>query len=917
MNSTQDDGRPDPDALLAEVDPPAADSRGRLKIFLGMCPGVGKTYAMLENARRLQAQGVQVLVGVAETHGREETARLLEGLPIQSKQRIAYRDTELEEMDLDRILAARPEVVLVDELAHTNVSGSRHPKRYQDVKELLAAGIDVHTTLNVQHLESLRESVEQITGIRVRETVPDQVLDEADDVELIDLSPGELRQRLQEGKVYMGERATLAGEHFFRESNLRALRELAVRKVADWVDRDLRLFMGRHRMEGPSHTRPRLLVAVGPSPYSERLVRITRQMAASMDATWIALHIETGDEPGSEGRERLSNSLNLARSLGAEILTVAEVDLVEGILQVARREHVSHLVVGKPTESGLLQRLLRNSMADRLIRASGQADILLIAPSKEGSARDGSPHPVGNAWEARVQGIRWQDYLTVTWIFIGCMALAFPVKYFLSYQQIPLLFMLVIVVAGLFLSRGAMLTLAIAAALGWNFFFTRPVYTFGMISADDLLHMILFMAVALVTGQLTSRFRSREMAWKRGEAQAQALYKLTRAIAASPTKDQAVQVILNQIRAIFDSPGALLTRDDNGRFKLHEKSLISPSPKDQSIAQIAFDSGEMTGRGTETLPEAEFLHLPLVSSGKVWAILSVKPPAGRECSPDRRDFLQAIAHHLTVVLEKDELSRISREGEVSRRSETLQRALLDNVSHELKTPLAVIQSCRETLEKQLRNCAAGDEVTLSVLDDLAVSSTRLTRVVNHLLEMSRLEGGLVEPQFEYVDAEDLLNELDEEHRKAFKNKDFSLQISDDLPAFPADPRLLLVALGNLLDNAAIHTPPTAKVVLGADYDASEGNSAVEIWVRDNGPGLPVHGEEPVIQRFSRKGDGATGGIGLGLSIAKSFTEAQGGTFRAENLQPHGAKFTIRLSLREGGKLRSTSPNVDSEGMLKS
>jgi two-component system sensor histidine kinase KdpD len=866
------DSRPNPDELLATVQRGEAKARrGRLKIFFGMCPGVGKTYAMLEVARQRQAEGIEVVVGIVETHGRAETAALLEGMAVVPRAQVEYRGTTLEELDLDGILAWRPPLVLVDELAHTNAPGSRHAKRYQDVLELLDAGIDVFTTLNVQHIESRAEVVAQISGASVRETVPDSILDLADEIVLIDLTPAQLRERLAGGKVYLGDRATAAAEHFFKESNLTALRELALRITAEHVDRSLRQIMREQRVAEPWQASERLMVAVGPSPHAEALIRWTRRVAAAVNAPWLAAYIETPQPLDAAGAARLARNLALARRLGAEVVSAPGANWPATLLDLARSHQATQLVLGKPGRS-LWAAVFGRSPVDWLIRNSGGVDVHLVRGAFDPSLAKQAPIRLGGSPS---------EYLTALGVAAGVTLAGLAVFRLSGYWTVALVYLLAVLLSALRLSRWPMFTLAALSALLWNFIFIPPRFTFFVHEVHDLVMLVTFFIVALVAGQLTTRLREREQGERRREARAFALYRLTRALAIADDAAHALAAAAAELRTACGAECAFFIREDDGTFSgaPHPAGTLALEAKDESVAAWAFQRRQMAGRFTDTLPDSVALHIPMLTADGTEGVLAVRlatPP-----TPDQRDLLEAFAAQLAVFLERERALAANRRASVLSESEKLQRALFDSVSHELKTPLAAIAAA---LDQPQPDTA-----------EIRRANDRLIRTVDLLLDATRLENGLLSPQPEWCDAADIAH--DARARAGLCSEAIAFDFAAELPHLHTDPGLAAQALAMLFSNAVTHgtahEPPVCRVACDGD--------GVRFEVSDRGPGLPPGAEDAIFAKFHRGGDAKPGGLGLGLSIARQLANALGGTLTARNRPAGGACFTLRLPL--GGEMK--------------
>ena len=611
-----DADRPNPDEILAQMKrEEAAATRGKLKIFFGMSPGVGKTYAMLQAAQQKLQQGTEVVIGIVETHGRKETEALLEGMPIMPRSQVEYRGTTLTEMDLDAILTWHPGLAVVDELAHTNAPGSRHPKRYQDVLELLDAGIDVYTTLNVQHVSSRSDVVRQISGVTVSETVPDSIIDMADEIVLVDLTPEQLLARLAEGKVYLGERAQSAAQNFFRESNLTALREMALRVVAEHVDRDLREIMSEEKIPGPWKSGDRLLVAVSASPYSERLIRYTRRLASSMEASWIVANIEGPRQLSGEEQARLTRYLALARQLGAEVITTPGRDVAQALLRVARQNNVTQIVMGKPLGRPWFS-FLKPDLLRWLMRNSGNIDIHMI-PGDE------SAQPRHEAIEERLARAPWKDFGFSLLIAGGVTTICLAIFRYTGYWAVALFYLLAVVLAATRLRRWPTLLLAALSAMLWDFLFIPPRFTFYISHLHDFMMFGAYFVIAIIIGHLATQLREREQSERRREERATALYRLTRALAASRDLDEALPKVLALIKNVFQADAVVWLRDDSG-LSCHSASTFAPSSKDESVAIWTFQKKQAAGRSTDTLPDAEALHLPIVTGDQAEGVLTVR-----------------------------------------------------------------------------------------------------------------------------------------------------------------------------------------------------------------------------------------------------------------------------------------------------
>jgi len=857
--------RPDPDALLAQLKREEAEAtRGKLKIFFGMSPGVGKTFAMLEAARQKQTEGCEVVVGIVETHGRKETEALLEGMPIMPRMQIEYRGTKLSEMDLDAILTWHPGLVVVDELAHTNAPGSRHPKRYQDVLELLDAGIDVYSTLNVQHVSSRSDTVRQISGITVNETVPDSVIDLADEIVLVDLTPEQLLTRLAEGKVYLGERAQWAAKNFFKESNLTALREMALRVVAEHVDRSLRDIMSEEKITGPWKSGDRLLVAVSASPYSERLIRYTRRLASSMEASWIVANIERPRALLPEEQTRLTRYLALARQLGAEVISTPGADVGEALLRIARQHNVTQIVIGKPL--GTSWAFWKRGPLRWLLRNSGNIDIHMI-PAEE------SAQPRHESIEDRLARAPWRDFGFALLIAGGVTALSLVIFDFIGYWAIALFYLLAVVLAGMRLRRWPTLFLAALSAMLWDFLFIPPRFTFYISQFQDFVMFGAYFVIAVVIAHLATKLREREQAERRREERAIALYRLTRTLAASRDLAEALPKVVALIKESFQAEAAIWLRDEGGLSR-HPASTFAPSSKDESVAVWAFQKKQSAGKSTDTLPDAESLHVPLITGDRPEGVLTVRLDVAPTL--EQRELLDAFAAQLALFVNKERALEESRAAQLARQSEKLQKALFDSVSHELKTPLAAMSVA---LQQQKPDRA-----------ELQQAVRRLTRTVDHLLDATRLESGLLQPVREWCDPVELLREAIS--RAGLKEETVTITFAKDLQTISVDADLIEQALVTLLSNAAAYAKSNGPIEASVACD----NATIVFSVADHGPGLAPGEENKIFEKFYRGRGKPTGGLGLGLSIARQLVEAHGGEIVAQNREDGGARFSIRLPI---------------------
>jgi two-component system sensor histidine kinase KdpD len=847
-----------------------------------MCPGVGKTYAMLEAAQRELKAGRDLVVGYVETHGRKETDALAAGLEVVPRKTSEHRGVAFSEMDLDAVVARRPQLAVVDELAHTNVPGSRHPKRWQDVKELLEAGIDVFTTVNVQHIESRADTVHQITGAEIRETVPDSVLDSAD-IELIDLPIAELRQRLQAGKVYLPERAAAAAQNFFREANLTALRELALRLTADHVGEDTQEYHRAQSAAGPWKTGHRLLVAVSASPLSESLIRWTRRMADSLKCPWIAVHVETLRPLDETGQSRLEKNLALARTLGAEVIATTDEDLVRGLLRIAQQHNVTQIIVGKPFASGWREWLRAGRLLRRLTRESGNIDLHVVRAEK-GEAEPSRPR--SRIW---LLESGWKQYATAAGVVAGVgliNALLGPV----TGPRVPgLVFLLAVVLLGLVLGRGPVFLAGTLSALAWNYFFLPPRFTFIIRSTEDGILFGLYFVVAIVLGQLVARIRTQEKAERLREERAIALYQLTRELAQAGTRDEVVWQLLAEISRVFRTTAAVVLPGSGG-LRAHPDGSLALTEKELHVAEWAFLHRQAAGRFTDNLPGSEAMHLPLATERAVLGVLSVGLTE-RTLTVAQRDLLEAYARQAALVLDRVALRGAAEQSKLIAESERLSKALLDSISHELRTPLAAITSAASALSGPPD---ASNELRRAMTAEIQEAAARLNRLVGNLLDVTRLESGRVLAKLDWCDVGDLVQATVRSLERELSDRTVTIEVADGLPLARLDFILMQQALSNLILNAAVHTPRGTPILVQARREQND----LVLIVADHGPGLPEELLPRIFEKFIRAPDAKAGGSGLGLAIVKGFVEAQGGRITAQNRPGGGAVFAIRVPQKE-------------------
>jgi two-component system sensor histidine kinase KdpD len=880
--------RPDPDALLARVkEEEARARRGRFVVFFGAAAGVGKTYAMLEAAREQRADGVDVVVGLAETHGRQETEALLAGLEVLPPRLVEYRGATLREFDLDAALARRPTLILVDELAHTNAEGSRHAKRWQDVQELLDAGIDVYTTMNVQHVESLNDVVARVTGVIVRETVPDSVLEQADEVELIDLPPDDLLVRFREGKVYLPGQAQEALQNFFRKGNLIALRELALRRTAERVDAQMRTYMRDHAIGAVWPVAERVLVCVGPGPHSARLVRATKRMAERLGAPWIAAYVEMPAHarlPVAE-RDRIVHALRLAEQLGAETATLLGQRMSDEILAFARARNVTRIVVGKPTRA-LWRRLVLGSIVDALVQGSGDIDIAVISGERE----EERAIPV----RPRVEVAAWTGYLQAVAVVAVATAVAALSSRFLELADLVMIYLLGIVIVSTRRTRGPSVLASVLSVAALDFFFVPPYLTFTVSDTQHFVTFAVMLIAALLISGVTVRTQAQAETAREREQRTAALYALSRELASTRGVDQLLETAVQHIADVFRSRIAVLVAGGDGRLARRGGGAQFEVDTDEAaVARWVYEHRQPAGLGTATLPGAGALWIPLIAPRGPVGVLGVRPADAHAFdAPEQLHQLETFANQTALAVERARLAEEAQEAQVRVESERLRSSLLSAVSHDLRTPLATITGSATALLETGDAISASDRSQL--LASIRDEAERLNRLVQNLLEMTRLEAGTVVLRREWHALEEVIGAAIARVRPRLAGRRVTTRVPPDLPLAPMDDVLIEQVLINLFDNALKYTPagsPITIIATGTDR-------AVTVEVADRGPGLPRGDEDRVFEKFFRGRPDIGRGAGLGLAICKGIIDAHGGRIWAQNLPEGGVAFLFTLPITE-------------------
>ncbi|BCS52478.1 sensor histidine kinase KdpD [Geobacter sp. SVR] len=882
----RDDIRPSPEAMLklAQAEEVTAEL-GKLKIFLGYAAGVGKTFAMLEAAQQRKRDGRDVVVGYVESHGRTETDALLKGLEVLPRRQVPYLGVALPEMDLDAILARRPQIVLVDELAHTNAPGSRHEKRWQDVEEILSAGIDVYTTVNVQHFESLNDVVAQITGVKVRETVPDRLLDLAFEIKLIDISPEDLLQRLHEGKVYIPDQAAQAIEKFFRPGNLMALRELSLRRTAARVDDQMRAYMETQSIPGPWPTAERLLVCVSGSPYSEKLIRATCRLAEELKAEWLTVYIElpAGGRQVQENRERIWRDLRLAESLGAQVATLAATDITEAVLEYAARHNITKIVMGKPNKARWRE-IMQPPIVDRVIRGSGMIDVVVVSFEPE--------QQVKTAARKHRRPLKLHGYAFGLILIAAATLLCELLRPFLAPTNMVMFYLLAVVVAAVRLGRKPAIATAFIGVLAFDFFFVPPHMTFAVADTQYLLTFLGLFVVGVVISTLVARARERAEVIRARELQTASLYYLSRDLAAAVDIEAVLGGVVRNVEEALNARVAILLPEGERLDIQAASGGLTLGMKEQAVADWSFRNNHPAGRATDTLVSADLIYLPLQTPASVLGVMGVRLENEQAYhSQDNRRLLEAFTMQAAMAMERIRFSHQAEQAQILQARENLERALLNSISHDLRTPLVSVTGVLSTLRD---NGTRLDEQTRrELLDNACGEAERLNRFVGNLLDMSRIEAGAVRLNLEPCDVQDLVGCAMAALEPRINEREVTFRMQPGMPLVPMDLVLMTQVLVNLLENTLKYSPAGSPVEIVATIDSGK----LLLEVADRGPGVPEHDLKRIFDKFYRipVPEGA-GGTGLGLSICKGIVEAHGGAISAENREGGGLRIVIRLPL---------------------
>jgi len=909
------DQRPDPDTLLAKVQAQEKHAaRGRLRIYFGASAGVGKTYAMLAAARKLQAEGKQILVGVVETHGRSETAAQLENLPLLPPHAVEYRGKVLTEFDIDAALAQRPDLILMDELAHSNAPGSRHPKRWQDVEELLGMGIDVFTTVNVQHLESLNDAVGGITGIRVAETLPDTVFDAADEVVLVDIPADELLNRLRAGKVYQLQQAERASRNFFRKGNLIALRELALRRTADRLENDVQAYRIEKSINRVWKTDAALLACLGPRAGIDHIIRSTARMASQLNAEWHVIYVETPElqRLASEERERILKSLKMAGDLGAVTAVLSGSDIARTVVDYARSQNFSKIVLGRahptwPWRKPHIRRIAAMAPDVDLIEIGGES-------ARQSAIGDGLGSKAPE-FEDEPDG-RWPywSYVFAAAASLMTALLATPLLPYFDLANIVMLFLLTVVLVAIWLGRGASIVATVVGVAAFDFFFVPPRFSFAVTDLQYLVTFGVMLVVGLTTGHLTSGLRYQARVAFDRESRSRALYEFARELSSVLQTEQIFEITRSFIQRSFRARATLILPDANGRLLAPppitggEKQAPNLSVLDMGIAQWAFDRATPAGIGTDTLPASSYFYLPLVAPMRTRGLLAIEPEGRRWIFiPEQRQQLETYAALAAIALERVHYIEVAQDALVHMESERLRNSLLATLSHDMRTPLTALIGLAESLTSASPPLPPAQG---KLAQDLHSEMQRMSALVTNLLEMARIQNGEVQLNLQWQPFEEVVGSAIRLCKPHLGSRLLETQVPPGLPLVRFDAMLVERVLCNLLENAGKYTPEDAHILIKAETSGE----FLQVEVSDNGPGLPHGKEELLFEKFARgERESATSGVGLGLSICRAIVEAHGGMIRAARSKLGGAMFSFTLPLGTPPEMPDIEPDIEEQG----
>ena len=859
----------------------SSQKKGKLRIFFGMAEGVGKTYQMLQSAHLTKSDGYDIIIGYIETHERVDIENKILGLELISRKEIFCNSCNYTEINLDAIIERKPQIVIIDELAHTNITGSRHKKRFQDVLELLNCGIDVWATLNVQHIESRVSVVEQITGIKITETVPDFIVEMADKIEIIDILPEDLQKRIRNGKVYEKENIDTALNGFFREGNINSLREIAFQVVAKLVDKSITNYRNEHDITDLWKATEKLLVAVGPSPFSAYLIKWTKKTAFNMNAEWVVVNIENSKSLSKEQKRTLNENINLARQLGAKIVTISDDDIVKGIIRTAKTQNVSQIVIGKPLFFSI-ENFFQKSITNRLIKESGDIDVYVVSQP-------------GIKEKVKFKRTRKLDFKSL----INEFSLILPSLFFItltgyiledviSQWGLSLIFLSHIIYISAYYSKIASMTVSILSALVWNYIFIPPRFTFIISKTEDIMVYLVFFIVAIVTSNLSSKLHEKEKFLKKRERRLELLYELSQEIVNNPDFERVMFKLAKYIGNYFNSEAMLFIYDGE-----QETSNIYPNRdldiNEQEITSWVINNGIAAGKGTDTFSDSEYHFYPINSTNRIEGVIILK--VGSKRIAENEEFLRTISFMISSSIIKEKIVRKRQKTMVEEETDKLYSIILSSISHELKTPVTSIAlSASGLCDDKL----SSDKFTREVLiNDILEANDRLNRIITNLLDMTRIESGRLKLNLQWNDINDLITLASQKYTNELKNYNFIKEINAVLPPIKLDFGLVEQVISNLLYNAIIHTKPGTTIIITAGIE----NSDIYIEIKDNGGGIQAI--DKIFKKFYKERPKKTGGLGIGLSICKAIIEFHKWTLEAHNNDIGGVTFRIIIPFRKG------------------
>lgn len=872
-----DEDAPNPDELLKAVQKQEKEKElGRLKIFFGMSAGVGKTYSMLEAAQARLKEGVNVAIGTVNTHGRKETEALLKELPIISEKWVKYKETVFEELDLETIIAKKPQLVIIDELAHTNVPGSKHPKRWQDVIEILDAGIDVYTSLNVQHVESRKDLVESMTGIQVHETVPDLILERANSIELIDLPPSDLLQRLKEGKVYIGDQSRVAAEHFFREENLTALREIALRFTAEKVDHDLHGILHGKGWK----TRERLMVGVTADQMSEQLIRSTRRLAFELDATWLAVYVDTGVSLKDQDQSRLSRHLNLARELGAEVITTQDLDVASALLRVAKQRDVTRIIVGRSRKKRRFFDRFKDNLIDRLSKENKYVDIVILRNEKLSSIYERAFPMIQIVSPLAAYGLAFGVITALT-------ALSFFINYFVGYKIVGFIYLIGILFLSFFVNRGPILFAALLSTLCWSLLFIPPTFSHQMTDLEDIALVVVYFLAAAVMGALTSRMRQQEQFLKMREEKIERLYEIERDIANASNLEYLRLNVSNRLENIFPGKFDLLIKGQENNLIFDSGLALFDSDKEQVAANWVLKNGKMAGWSTDTLPSAEGLYFPIKFTASTVGVIAYHPEQNkRTLSLDQVNFILTVAQQLGIYLERYIFQETINRQEYALQIERMHQSVFHSLNRSFYIPLESIQ----VLNRQIRATSNDASIRLLV-SKMEKFILNIKFAVENIIAISELESGFVHFGLKQYSIKDLIDQILVEIKPLLEDHEVYYEILSIRQIYPFDVALLKIAIKNLILNALEYSPASKPIRIKVETLENE----FLISILDEGEGIPEKVMPQIFDKFYHS-PGTLQGLGLGLAIVKLVVSLHQGKIKVTNRKEGGTEFAMILPL---------------------